>query len=105
MADDPPIPTEPQKKPTKAYYDPIDVFSTVTAWRQAEEISLEDCFERYLNDRLNGNGEEQTLKTTYYRGLRMAQNEIALMQAIAESETTTSPEKTASAGLEGSGDP
>ncbi|MEM7441406.1 MAG: hypothetical protein AAF393_17580 [Pseudomonadota bacterium] len=87
MADDPPIPPEPQEKPTKAYYDPIEIFSTVTGWRQAEKrTSLQKCFERYINERLNGHGEEETLKTAYYRGRRMAENEIALTQALSQQE-------------------
>lgn len=105
VADDPPLPREPKEKPTKAYYDPIEVFSIVAAWRQAEKVSLQSCFERYINEQLGGNGEEETLKTAYYRGLRMAWNEIALMQAVTGSETTTSLEKTAWAGLAGLDDP
>ena len=84
LASDPPLPQERRPTPTKAFYDPMDVFSTVTAWRQVGRISLQRCFERYINERLNGRGEEETLKTAYYRGLRMAENEIAFMDAIAK---------------------
>ena len=83
VADSPPLPIEPEAKPSKEFYDAIDVFSTVAAWRQAEKISLQKCFARYINDRLKGRGEEETLKTAYYRGLRLAQNEIAFLEAIA----------------------
>jgi len=85
LADDPPLPEEPEPHPTKAYYDPMDIFSTVTQWRQVEgkKPSLQVCFGRYINECLNGRGEEETIKTAYYRGLRMAQNEIAMMEALA----------------------
>lgn len=86
VADDPPLPPEREVKPSKEYYDAMDVFSTVTAWRQAEKVSLQKCFERYINDMLRGRGEEETIKTAYYRGMRMAKNEIAFMEAIANRE-------------------
>jgi hypothetical protein len=84
LADDPPLPQEPEPRPSKAYYDPMEIFSTVTHWRQVEDKkpTLQACFERYINECLNGRGEEETLKTAYYRGLRIAQNEIAFMQAV-----------------------
>ena len=71
LADDPPVSQEPEQQPSKAFYDPIEVFSTVTAWRQIEgkKPSLLACFERYINERLKGGGEEETIKTAYYRGL------------------------------------
>lgn len=85
VADDPPLPEEPEPQPTKAFYDPMDVFSTVTQWRQVEgkKPSLLSCFERYINDYKDGRGEEETIKTAYYRGLRIAQNEIAFMGELA----------------------
>ncbi|WP_170571179.1 hypothetical protein [Ruegeria atlantica] len=87
LADDPPLPEEPKEPTSKAYYDPMDVFSLVSQWRQVDgkKPSLEKCFEQYINERLGGRGEEQTVKTAYYRGLRIAQNEIKFMQMLAES--------------------
>lgn len=84
LADYPPLPPEPDERPSKAYYDPVEIFSTVTQWRQVEgkKPSLQACFERFINECLNGRGEEETLKTTYYRGLRIAQNEIAFMETV-----------------------
>ncbi|MEL7445475.1 MAG: hypothetical protein AAGK02_06645 [Pseudomonadota bacterium] len=82
VADNPPLPVEGAERVTKEYYDAMDVFSTVTAWRQKEKLSLQKCFARYINERLNGRGEEETIKTAYYRGLRMAENEIAFMEAL-----------------------
>lgn len=84
IADDPPMPKEPEEPLSKAFYDPIEVFSTVTAWRQVEgkKPSLLNCFERYINECKSGRGEEETIKTAYYRGLRMAENEILLMRTI-----------------------
>lgn len=84
VADDPPLPEEPEPQPTKAYYDPMGVFSVVTAWRQVEgkKPSLLACFERYINECEGGRGEEETIKTAYYRGLRIAQNEIAFMGTL-----------------------
>lgn len=88
VADDPPLPEEPEPQPTKAFYDPMDVFSTVTQWRQvkSKKPSLLSCFERYINECEGGRGEEETIKTAYYRGLRIAQNEIAFMGIVAGSE-------------------
>jgi len=101
LADNPPVQSEPDQSSSKAYYDPIEVFCTVTAWRRTEgkKPSLLNCFERYINERCSGQGEEETIKTAYYRGLRFAQNEIAFMQAVTDGEFTTSLEKTAWAGL------
>ena len=48
-------------------------------------------------------GEEETIKTAYYRGARIAQSEIAFMETLTN-ETTTSMEKTAWAGLAKSND-
>lgn len=88
LADNPPLTVEPERAPSKAYYDPMEVFSVVTQWGQADgkKPSLEKYFERYINERLGGRGEEQTIKTAYYRGLRIAQNEIDFMQMLAESD-------------------
>lgn len=63
---------------------PFDTARLVTQWRQIEgkKPSLQACFERYINEFLNGRGEEETLKTAYYRGLRIAQNEIAFMETV-----------------------
>ncbi|MBO6605131.1 MAG: hypothetical protein JJ949_18070 [Roseicyclus sp.] len=84
LADDPPLPQEPEPRPSKAFYDPMDVFAMVTQWRQVEgkKPPLQECFGRYINECLNGRGEEETIKTAYYRGLRIAQNEIAFMESI-----------------------
>lgn len=106
VADNPPLPQEADAPPSKAFYDPIAVFSTVTAWRQVagKKPSLQECFGRFINEHLNGRGEEETIKTSYYRGLRMAQNEIAFMETLT-GETTNSLERTAWAGLARSTDP
>lgn len=68
LADDPPLPEDSGSSPSKAFYNPMDVFSMVTRWRQVEgkKPSLQSCFERYINELENGRGEEETIKTAYY---------------------------------------
>jgi hypothetical protein len=80
---------EPQTRPAKALYDSLDVFSTIAAWRlkahnNGEKLSLLTCFERYINEKLNGRGEEETIKTAYYRGKAIAEDEIAFGEMMAE---------------------
>ncbi|PZQ96724.1 MAG: hypothetical protein DI533_14130 [Cereibacter sphaeroides] len=74
---------EREYRPSKATLDGLEVFSTVTRWRrQGNSLSLEECFERYINELLDGDGEEQTIKTSYYRGKAMAEAEIELSGMI-----------------------
>lgn len=70
-----------QTKPPKAKHDSLDVFSTVAGWRveahnAGTKLSLQACFERYINECLGGEGEEETLKTAYYRGKPIAEEEL-----------------------------
>lgn len=76
-----------QTKPKKARYDSLTVFSTIAAWRleahnRDEKGALLKCFERYINEILDGDGEEETIKTAYYRGRAIAEAEIGLLNAI-----------------------
>lgn len=78
-----------QTKPRWAYYDSLTVFEVVTGWqrkaaKEGRKLSLAKCFKRYVDERLKGNGDEQTIKTTYYRGKAIAEDEIALLGAVAE---------------------
>jgi hypothetical protein len=80
---------EIQTHPPKAHFDSLTVFSTIAAWRLAalnkgKKESLLKCFERYINEVLDGDGEEETVKTAYYRGRAIAEAEIGLLDAIAE---------------------
>lgn len=86
MADDPPLPQEAEERPLKRYYDPIDVYVTVAKWRMVDgkKPSLQECFARYINERLCGRGEEETIKTTYYAGQKIVLNELALEKALIE---------------------
>lgn len=79
---------EIQTHPPKAHYDSLTVFSTIAAWRleahkKGGKLSLLKCFEQYINDVLEGDGEEETVKTAYYRGRAIAEAEIGLLDAVA----------------------
>lgn len=76
-----------QTKPKKAMWDSLTVFSVIAGWRleahNAEtKLSLKDCFERYIRERLNDRDHEETVKTAYYRGKAIAEAEIGLVDAI-----------------------
>lgn len=78
-----------QTKPKWAYYDSLTVYSVIAGWKgqaakDGRKLSLAKCFKRYVDERLKGTGDEQTIKTTYYRGRAIAEDEIALLGAVAE---------------------
>ena len=80
---------EIQTHPPKAHYDSLTIFSTIATWRleahkKGDKVSLLKCFEQYINDVLDGDGEEETVKTAYYRGRAIAEAEIGLLDAVAE---------------------
>jgi len=80
---------EVQTRPPKAYYDSLTVFSVIAGWRReahnaGRKVSLADCFARYVSERLGDRENEETVKTAYYRGKEIAEDEIALLGAIVE---------------------
>ncbi len=65
------------------------MFSVIAGWQreavnEGRKLSLAKCFKRYVDERLKGTGDEQTIKTTYNRGKAIAEDEIELLGAIAE---------------------
>lgn len=80
---------EVQTRPPKAYYDSLTVFSVIAGWRRearnaGQKLSLAACFARYVSERLGDRENEETVKTAYYRGKAIAEDEIALLGAVAE---------------------
>ena len=78
-----------QTKPKKALWDSLTVFSVIAGWRRetrntGRKLSLAACFARYVSERLNDRNNEETVKTAYYRGKAIAEDEIALLGAVAE---------------------
>jgi hypothetical protein len=78
-----------QTKPKWAFYDSLTVYSVIAGWqgqaaKEGRKLSLAKCFKRYVDEHLNYAGDEQTIKTTYYRGKAIAEAEIGLSEAIAE---------------------
>ena len=78
-----------QTRPPKAYYDSLTVVSVIEGWRRearnaGRKLPLADCFARYVSERLNDRDNEETVKTAYYRGKAIAEDEIALLGAVAE---------------------
>lgn len=78
-----------QTRPPKAYYDSLTVFSVIAGWRReahnaGRKVSLADCFARYVSECLGDRENEETVKTAYYRGKEIAEDEIALLWAVAE---------------------
>lgn len=78
-----------QTKPKKALWDSLTVFSVIAGWRRearnsGQKLSLAACFARYVSERLNDRDNEETVKTAYYRGKEIAEDEIALLGAVAE---------------------
>ncbi len=78
---------ETHTKPAKAYYDSLTVFSVITGWRReavndGRKVSLADCFERYVIEHLNEREHEETVKTAYYRGKKIARAEIELSNVL-----------------------
>lgn len=78
-----------QTRPPKAYYDSLTVFSVIAGWRReacnaGRKLSLADCFARYVIEHLTDRENEETVKTAYYRGKAIAEDEIALLGAVAE---------------------
>ncbi len=76
-----------QTKPKKAMWDSLTVFSVIAGWRRearndGKKLSLADCFERYVIERLNDRDHEETVKTAYYRGRAIAEAEIGLLDAL-----------------------
>jgi hypothetical protein len=76
-----------QTRPPKAYYDSLTVFSVIAGWRRkalnaGQKLSLADCFARYVSEHLTDRENEETVKTAYYRGKAIAEDEIGLVRAI-----------------------
>ena len=61
-----------QTKPKYAYYDSLTVFSVIA------------CFRRYVSEYLTDRENEETVKTAYFRGKAIAEDEIALLGAVTE---------------------
>ena len=80
---------EVQTRPPKAYNDSLTVFSVIAGWRRearnaGRKLTLATCFARYVSERLNDRDHEETVKTAYYRGKDIAEDEIGLEGAIAK---------------------
>lgn len=78
-----------QTKPKWAFYDSLAVYSVIAGWqgqaaKEGRKLTLAKCFKRYVDESLKGTGDEQTIKTTYYRGKAIAEDEIALLGVVAE---------------------
>ena len=77
-----------QTKPKWAYYDSLTVYSVIVGWQrkaadEGRKLSLATCLKRYVDERLKGTGDEQTVKTTYYRGKAIAENEMRFLDVAA----------------------
>ena len=77
-----------QTRPPKAYNDSLTVFSVIAGWRReahnaGRKLSLASCFARYVSERLNDRDNEETVKTAYYRGKDIAEDEIRQSEALA----------------------
>jgi hypothetical protein len=80
--------TDAKTRPLKGYYDSLTVFSIIAEWRLEAnnvggKLSLEKCFLRYIRERTQPRGNLETVKTAYYRGRAIAEDEIALLEAVA----------------------
>lgn len=78
-----------QTKPKKAMWDSLTIFSVIAGWRReahnaGDKLSLADCFARYVTERLNDRDHEETVKTAYYRGKAIAEDEIGLLDMVAK---------------------
>jgi hypothetical protein len=78
-----------QTKPKYAYYDSLTVFSVIAGWRRearnaGRKLSLVACFRRYVSEYLTDRENEETVKTAYFRGKAIAEDEIALLGAVTE---------------------
>ena len=78
-----------QTKPKYAYYDSLTVFSVIAGWRRearnaGRKLSLVACFRRYVSEYLTDRENEETVKTAYFRGKAIAEDEIALLWAVTE---------------------